>query len=522
MVKGTRALRITEANRRWWVLGAMCCALFMTMLDNTSVYVALSTIQRSLHATTVMLQWIVSAYTLALAVLLVTGGRMGDLFGRRRYFLIGTAIFAVASGAIGFAPNVTWVVIWRVIQGAGAALLVPATLSIITNTFPPEERGKAIGAWTGISGLALALGPAVGGLLVQEVGWRAIFFINIPIAAGASVAALLTVRESRDETVTEKVDVPGLVTLTAGLTALMLAIVESARWHLGSTIDNVMFALAAVSLASFVAIELRSRSPMVDFRFFSSRTFRGTLIVTFIDGFVLFGALFFVSLYIQNVRGYSALQAGLRFLPSMVVLVAVSPIAGRLADRVGSRPLIVAGMLSLTGSLFWVSHGTIHSGYWMLLGSAVLLGLGVGLILPPTSTAAMNAVEQSRAGVASGMLAMARMVGGAIGIASLGTYMLAQSSKELNRLMPWLPPGASRQMVNNPPNPKALELAPTELLLNVRRAFLGAYQSTMRVGAAVPLAGALLAFMLIAGRRSQKAASVVQASAAQTSAASTE
>src|SRR5438552_8819705 len=233
MAERVRALKMTEENRRWWTLGAMCFALFMIMLDNTVVNVALPSIQRGLHASTASLEWTVNAYTLAFAVLLVTGGRLGDLFGRRRIFLAGVVIFAGSSGAIGFSPNDTWLVAWRAVQGTGAALMMPATLSIITNAFPAAERGKAIGTWAGVSALALAIGPVLGGFLVESVSWQSIFFLNVPVAAGAVLITLFAVRESRDETVQRTVDVPGVLTLTLGLGALVLALIEGNSWRWG-------------------------------------------------------------------------------------------------------------------------------------------------------------------------------------------------------------------------------------------------------------------------------------------------
>src|ERR1022692_1440759 len=268
MTERIRSLQMNECNRRWWALGAMCFALFMIMLDNTVVNVALPSIQRSLHSTTSTLEWTVNAYTLTFAVLLVTGGRLGDLFGRRLMFLAGVVIFALSSGAIGFSPSDTWLVGWRAVPGVGAALMMPATLSIITNAFPPEERGKAIGTWAGVSALALAIGPVVGGFLVQSVSWQSIFFLNVPVAIGAIIITLFAVRESRDETVARTVDVPGVLTLTIGLAALVLALVEGNEWGWGSARELTTFAVALVSLTSFVIVELRRRVPMVDFGFF--------------------------------------------------------------------------------------------------------------------------------------------------------------------------------------------------------------------------------------------------------------
>src|SRR5882757_2676642 len=263
MTERIRALQMHDGNRRWWTLGAMCFALFMVMLDNTVVNVALPSIQRSLHASISALEWTVNAYTLSFAVLLVTGGRLGDLFGRRRMFLFGVVTFAVSSAFIGFSQTDTWLVAGRALQGIGAAFMMPGTLSIISNTFPPEERGKAIGTWAGVSAMALAIGPVVGGFLTESVSWRAIFFLNVPVAVAAVAVALFAVRESRDETVQRSVDIPGVLTLTTGLAALVLALVEGNEWGWGSPLELAMFAVAAVGLTAFAIVERSRELPMV-------------------------------------------------------------------------------------------------------------------------------------------------------------------------------------------------------------------------------------------------------------------
>src|SRR3954466_2033308 len=227
-------IRLNEDNRRWWTLGAMCFALFMIMLDNTVVNVALPSIQRDLGASISGLEWTVNAYTLAFAVLLVTGGRLGDIFGRRRVFLFGVVTFALSSALIGFAQSDTWLVACRAVQGAGAAFMMPATLSIIANAFPPAERGQAIGTWAGVSALALAIGPVVGGFLVEHVSWQSIFFLNLPVAVAAVTVTLWAAHESRDESSPPSVDVPGVATLTVGLGSLVLALVEGNAWGWGS------------------------------------------------------------------------------------------------------------------------------------------------------------------------------------------------------------------------------------------------------------------------------------------------
>ena len=419
----TARMRLNEGNRRWWTLAAMCFALFMVMLDNTVVNVALPSIQDDLHTSIAGLEWTVNAYTLAFGVLLVTGGRLGDIFGRRRIFLMGVVLFAGSSLFIGFSQSSAWLISGRALQGVGAALMMPATLSIITNAFPPHERGKAIGTWAGVSALALAIGPVLGGLLVEHVSWQSIFFINLPVAIGAIVVTLFATRESRDETVVPKVDVAGIAAITVGLTALTLALVEAAGWGWGSPRIIALFALAAAGLVAFVRIEQRVKVPMVDFSFFGSRTFLGTNIVAFIVSFAMLGMFFFLTLYMQNILRYSPLEAGVRFLPTTLMVVIVAPIAGRLTDKIGPRPLITAGLTLVASSLLWQSFLTPTSGFDFLLPGFVLMGIGIALVMSPMSTAAMNAVDQSKAGVASGILSMSRMVGGTLGVAVLGTFI---------------------------------------------------------------------------------------------------
>ena len=230
----TDRIRLNEGNRRWWTLAAMCFALFMIMLDNTVVNVALPSIQKDLGASLSSLEWTVNAYTLTFAVLLVTGGRLGDILGRRKMFLFGVVVFALSSAAIGLAPDQGWLVAGRAIQGVGAAFMMPATLSIITVTFPAEERGKAIGTWAGVSALALAIGPVVGGALTEYVSWRAIFFLNLPVAVGAVAVTLFAAHESRDESTRHTIDWPGIFTISIGLTALVLALIEGNSWGWGS------------------------------------------------------------------------------------------------------------------------------------------------------------------------------------------------------------------------------------------------------------------------------------------------
>jgi EmrB/QacA subfamily drug resistance transporter len=413
-------MRLNDDNRRWWTLAAMCFALFMIMLDNTVVNVALPSIQRDLGASLASLEWTVNAYTLSFAVLLVTGGRLGDLYGRRRMFLFGVVVFAASSAAIGLSPNDVALVAGRAVQGIGAAFMMPATLSILTHAFPAEERGRAIGTWAGVSALALAIGPVVGGALTEYVSWRAIFFLNLPVAVGAVAVTLFAAQESRDELVDRTVDWTGIAVLTTGLGALVLALVEGNRWGWGSAQVVGLLVIAVVALACFAVLEPRVRAPMVDFAFFRSHTFVGANLAAFLVSFAMFAMFFFLALYMQNILGYSPIQAGVRFLPATVMVIVTAPIAGRLADQVGSRRLMAAGLTLVAIALALTTRIGVGTGYDRLLPAFVVMGTGLGLTMSPMSRAAMNSVSVNKAGVASGILAMNRMVGATFGVAALG------------------------------------------------------------------------------------------------------
>jgi EmrB/QacA subfamily drug resistance transporter len=403
---------------------------------------------------------------------------------------------------IGVSPNDATLVAFRAVQGIGAAFMMPATLSIITQTFPAEQRGMAIGTWAGVSALALAIGPVVGGLLTEDVSWRAIFFINPPIALGAVAVTLFATRESRDETVGRSVDLAGIAALTVGLTAFVLALVEANSWHWGSTRIVGLFALAIVALAAFVRIELRARAPMLDFSFFRSRTSAGVNIVAFLITFAMFAQFFFLTLYMQNVLHYSPLQTGVRFLPSTVVIIIMGPVAGRLADRVGSRPLMALGLVLVSTALFIQSHITVHSGYGLLLPGFILMGLGMGLVMSPMSTAAMNAVDRTKAGAASGVLSMSRMVGGSVGLAVMGALVTAIGRSDLNSSLPTVPAAVRAKIANalgSGAAPTGHHISP-QIVDATHHAFVSALGTGLTVGASVALIGAVLAWILIENR----------------------
>ena len=501
-----RGRLITDENSKWWTLGAMCFALFMIMLDNTVVNVALPSIQRDLHASLQALEWTMNAYTLTFAVLMVTGGRLGDIFGRRRLFLFGVAVFGASSLAIGLAPNDQVLVAFRAVQGIGAAFMMPATLSIITQAFPAEQRGTAIGTWAGVSALALAIGPVIGGFLTEDVSWRAIFFINPPIAVGAIAVTLFAARESRDETAGRSVDFVGIGTLTAGLTALVLALVQSNSWHWGSARTVGLFVVAVVALAAFVTIEKRVRVPMIDFAFFRSRTSIGANAVGFLVTFAMFAQFFFLTLYMQNVLHFSPLQTGVRFLPATLVIIVMGPLAGRWTDRVGPRPLMALGLAIVGAALLVQSQLTIHTGYGQLLPGFILMGLGIGLVMSPMSTAAMNAVDRTKSGAASGVVSMSRMVGGTVGLAVMGALVTTIGRARLDSSLPHLPAGVRARLASGLGSGGVPDGHVSPPVVDaVHHAFVSALATGLKVGAAVAFVGALLALLLIGSARTRRA-----------------
>jgi len=512
----TDRLRLSEHNRRWWTLGAMSFALFMVMLDNTAVNVALPSIQKDFGASLSALEWTVNAYTLTFAVLLVTGGRLGDIFGRRRMFLAGVVVFSLASATIGFAPTEGWLVASRAVQGIGAAFMMPGTLSIISNAFPPEERGKAIGTWAGVSAIALAAGPLLGGWLTEEVSWRAIFFLNLPVAVGAVVVTLFAAEESRDETVGREVDVPGIAGMTVGLTALVFALVEGNSWGWGSPAIIGLLALSVAAFAAFIAVERRAVAPIVDFEALRSKQFLGANVVAFTVTFGMLAMFFFLALYMQNILGYGPLAAGVRFLPSTVVIIFAGPIAGRLADRYGPRPLMVTGMLMTAVSLLWQSRIEVDTSYAYLAPAFALMGLGIGLVMSPMSMAAMNAVDRSKAGVASGTLSMFRMVGGTFGVAVLGALVATVGRRDLEQSLPQVPAATREALAEGLGSGAGLQDASPQVVSAAQTAFVDALGTGLTVSAVVVAAGALLAWLLIApGRPSGPAPIPVEAAEAE-------
>jgi EmrB/QacA subfamily drug resistance transporter len=423
-----RARIFAEENRKWWTLGAVAFGLFMIMLDNTVVFVALAAIQSDLKISQSELEWVVSGYALTFAVLMLTGGKLADLLGRRRIFIVGLAIFTASSLACGLATGAGFLIGARVVQGVGAALMNPATLSIIVATFPPRQRGTAIGIWVGISAMALAIGPLIGGILTEQINWSWIFFINVPVGIAGIIVSRLFITESRDESEEQRLDLPGLISSALGLFGLTYALIEGNNYGWSSARILAGFALAAVGLVTFVLLEHRQRVPMLDLSLFKNPTFAGANVTMLLVALAMFGVFFFNSLYLGQVLGYSPIQTGATFLPLTILIVFVAPLAGRFSDKIGSRWLMGVGLVLLSASLLSFSTLGVDSTFWEIVPGLILGGFGMSLAMTPTTAAAMGSVPVDKAGVGSAVLNSMRQVGGSLGIALMGAIVAASVS----------------------------------------------------------------------------------------------
>jgi EmrB/QacA subfamily drug resistance transporter len=420
-----RARLFAPEFRKWWTLFAVAFGLFMIMLDNTVVNVALPSIREDLGISISELEWVVNGYALTFGVLLLSGGKLADMLGRRRIFIVGLVIFSASSFVCGFANSAGVLIGARVVQGVGAALMNPATLSIITATFPPRQRGTAIGIWAGVSAMALAIGPLVGGAITEHISWSWVFYINVPIGVLAIFAARLFIDESRDET-EQRLDPAGLVTSAAALFALTYGLIESNDRGFGDPLVLGLFVFAAVLFIAFFLVERHQRLPMLDLNLFRNRSFSSANIVMLLIGLAMFGTFFFVSLYVQNVLRYSPMQAGATFLPMTMLIILVAPNAGRLSDKIGPRALMVPGLALVTLSLILFSVQDESSTFWTLLPALVVGGFGMAMAMAPTTSAAMHAVPVAKAGVGSAVINSMRQIGGSVGIAVMGAIVATQ------------------------------------------------------------------------------------------------
>jgi EmrB/QacA subfamily drug resistance transporter len=411
---------MSDRTKTLWTFAITSVALFMTTLDNLVVTTALPVIRKDLDASLSGLEWTVNAYTLTFAVLLISGAALGDRFGRRRMFTIGLAIFTLASAAAALAPSIDYLIAARALQGLGGAIVTPLTLTILSAAVPAEKRGLALGAWGGISGLAVAIGPLVGGAVVQGISWQWIFWLNVPIGLALIPLAALRLRESRGPN--DAIDLPGVGLASAGLFGIVWGLVRGNSVGWGSTEIVFAFLAGSVVLALFVLWELRAREPMLPLRFFRNRTFTAANAASFLMFFGMFGSIFLLAQFFQTVQGYSPLQAGLRVLPWTAMPIFIAPIAGALSDRIGGRPLMVTGLAMQAAGLAWIAFvSTPTVAYNELVTPFVLSGIGMALYFAPVANVVLSSVKPVEEGQASGANNAIRELGGVFGVAVLAS-----------------------------------------------------------------------------------------------------
>jgi EmrB/QacA subfamily drug resistance transporter len=463
-----------QAERtKWLALALLATAQFVVVLDASIVNVALPSIGRALHFSQSNLPWVVNAYTLTFGGFLLLGGRLADFLGRRRIFMAGLVLFALASLAGGLSNSEGMLIVARAVQGLGAAIVSPAALSILTVTFTEgAERNRALGVWGAVAGSGGAAGVLAGGMLTQWAGWEWVLWVNVPIGLVAAFLTPRLIEESRSGADTRTFDVLGAVSVTAGLSTLVYALVDanSAGW--GSTQTIGLLALSLVLLAAFVVIELRSAQPLVPFRIFRSRTLTGANVSGLLIGASLFSMFFFISLYMQQVLGFDALKAGLSYLPLAFTIIASAGIASQLATKLGFKPVLIFGLLLIAVGLVWFNQISAGGSYVSdVLGPSIVAGAGLGFAFVPVTIAAVAGVSGEDSGLASGLINTSQQVGGALGLAILAAVSTAATDNAMTTAH-----GA----------PSALPAALTE-----------GFQDAFLVGAGFAVLGAIAAWLLI-------------------------
>jgi len=412
-----------------WTFAITSIALFMVVLDNLVVSTALPVIRVDLGAGIEQLEWTVNAYTLTFAVFLLTGAALGDRFGRRRMFALGLGLFTVASAAAALAPTIEWLIAARAVQGIGGAIVTPLTLTILSDAFPSERRGVALGAWSGIAGLAVATGPLVGGAVVEGISWQWIFWLNVPIGIALLPVAVLRLRETHGPD--KALDLPGLGLASAGLFGIVYGLVNGNADGWGSPTIVASLAAGAAFLAAFVAWELRAPEPMLPLRFFRDRAFAAANGASLFMYFGMFGSIFLLTQFFQTAQGYSPLESGLRVLPWTMMPIFVAPLAGALSDRIGGRPLMAVGLALQAVGLGWIAAvSTADVGYASLVAPFVLSGTGMAMFFAPVANVVLSAVSTAEEGKASGANNAIREIGGVFGVAVMASVFSSYGGYE--------------------------------------------------------------------------------------------
>jgi EmrB/QacA subfamily drug resistance transporter len=485
--------------RRWAALGALCLSLVVVTLDNTVLNTALPALAKALRATTSDLQWITDGYTLVFAALLVTAGGIGARIGLRRGIAGGMVVFAAGSAGAALSTSSAQLTAFRAVMGLGAAFVMPATLAIISQLFPPGERAKAIAIWSATAGVGVVLGPVLGGLLLVHFAWGSVFWINVPLIALAlvGVVTLVPVLPGRR---TGRLDLFGALLSAAGLTALVDMIVQAPQRGWTARTSLVEAGVAAVLLAAFVAWQLRASQPMIDVRVFARRGFAVASASLGVVFFALFGALFVFTQYLQLVHGYSALRAGLGALPFAVAMAATASTSSLVAGRVGVRASIATGLTLMAAGLGLLSLSTVDTPFWVLAAILATIGSGMGLVMAPASEATMASLPRERAPMASSINSVLRELGGVLGIAVVGSVTSAAYRHDLAGTVP----GAARDLTTAHAIAGHLAAGPrADLLATANHAFTSAMDTGLRVSAAIAVAGAVAALAALPGKHIQ-------------------
>ncbi len=498
-----RRIGITDENRRWWTLAAMCLGQGMVMLDTTVVVVALSTMQRHLHLSFAGLEWTIGAATLTHASVLVTGGRLGDIFGRRTVFLVGAVVFAAGSTIVGAAPNETVELIGRALTGVGAGCMMPNTLGTITQVFSREERPRAIGIWTGASSIALSVGPALGGLLVSSGSWRLAFFINLPVVAIALAITLLAVPNTRDENALRRIDFAGVLTLSAGMTALLVALIQATDWGWGSARVLGLLAASLLALSAFVIVQGKVKAPMLRPEFFRSRPLIAGVLCSLFVCVGLLAMLFYVAIYMQQVLGYGVLETGLKCVPLTIMIALVSPRAGAALQKVAPRIMMAVGLLTTAAGIAIMTRATATSGYALLLPAFLVVGIGVGITYPAMSATAVAALSRAQASGASAMVSMARQLGFALGVAVVSSaYATLTRNRADHRLASLGLPAPARRALSHAAasgSAPSRGSVPASVLGAIHDAIAYGVSHALVIPACIGAGGAIVVLLLTAG-----------------------
>lgn len=489
--------------RKWLVLAVMSVGTLIIFLDNTVVNTALPTISVDLGASTSMLQWIVDSYVLVLAGLLLIGGSLGDRFGRRRWMIVGLVIFGGGAVGAGLADSGSQLIIYRGVQGLGAALVLPATLSIITNVFPREERARAIGTWTAVGALGIGLGPALGGYLVDNFGWASVFWMHIPVVSLA-VVGMWFVPESRDER-NLPLDLPGAFFGTTGLIALVYGIIQGSEAGWTSVEILGSFAVAVVALGAFAVVELRSDHPMLPLKFFRQKDFTGAVLAI---GLIMFGMLvtfFFLTQYFQIVQGRSALAAGLLIIPTSVAMMFGAPLSGQLVTKIGPRYLVLAMAVAMVTGVMMLTSLEVGSSSLSAIIPLSIFGFGAGLGMPALTDTVMAAVPEADAGIGSAVNDVSRELGGALGVASIGSVVSSLYRSNVGDGLAGVPTEVA-ELASESVGVAAItaQQLPAQLgedvLAAANEAFVSAMTAGFRISAVILLSAIIIAFTLIPRR----------------------